>query len=1124
MGRAIGSVIHSITNVIGGGTAILTNTSESGINVSDTTLDTCVQGGCVAGSGGIDLRGQGIDSLINGGTSLLGGNGLGIYGSTLRAGGDIVLDGIGGTLAAGVSLDLIPSEDGASTLERINSVGNVIIRGIAGDESANNTIGTLYEQSGVILGRVSVSASGNVTIAGQGGTRNTLTGEFASSSHGVEVGAVNVAAGTGQTVSISGQAGSPGYGPYDAATPAALPVYGVLFEDPSSHLAAADGHIDVLGLAGSDVVVNGSLDAGAGNTTVNGNNILLDSGSALLASSNTAGGNIEVNALGVLAQSSSGIVRANAGDQGNGGAIHLYGTQGLRVYGSLFAQGGNTGGNGGSIETSGGGVDLRGIRVDASASHGNAGTWLIDPYDVAITSGTATGSLTGNNPFAPLNNSTIQDGDINAVLNASTNVTITTGAAGTSDGNITIGGGVNIQRSVGAAPVTFRLDANAGILGNGSFTMQSTAGALNLVFDADANGVAPYQGINLSGAQLLTNGGDLVMFGQNDPNGFATATFNGINLNLSRLDTRVGQSDTGAGGRVSLRGKGGYYDGFTGVSLSDTSISSSTGAIDIVGEGQNGGSGIALYANTFGSAAIISTTSGAMSLTGLGSTGSVNDGGFGLRAVHYALQTDSGTIDLRGYGTADRVNDGLVLDSLSSVTSNSGNIFLSGTSAGGGSGVSLVNTLANPSDALAAATVSSNSGIVVIRAHNNGSTDALRLDGSIASGASVDLRPGGVDINGNVTENPNDAIALGGNLGFAISSAELANIATTNLVLGSDIQVGRITVSGSIGYDHNLTLDAGAGGGIAVNGALDLGGNTLALISAGDITQRAPITAKSLLVISGSGLVNLDNAGNNVSSATLAGSASGNFTFVNAGTVGIGNVSAIGFAAAPNAPLTLTASGVHGNDVLVRALTGNMLLEANVSGTNVDLVSAGIFDNPGGNSISATGIWHVWGNSWIGETRGGLAGSGTLPNLYGCAFGATCSVTPSDAASQFIYIAQPTATINVADATREYGLPNGSFGFTVGGLILGDQAANAINGTILTGANQASNVGSYAINGSFVSPAGYLINVVPGLLAITPATLTYIADPYTRVYGDPNGALAGSVSGLRLADTLASST
>ncbi|RZA19941.1 MAG: hypothetical protein EOP93_07400, partial [Lysobacteraceae bacterium] len=64
---------------------------------------------------------------------------------------------------------------------------------------------------------------------------------------------------------------------------------------------------------------------------------------------------------------------------------------------------------------------------------------------------------------------------------------------------------------------------------------------------------------------------------------------------------------------------------------------------------------------------------------------------------------------------------------------------------------------------------------MVIRAGNDGSSDAIRIGGAIATAMAVNLRPGGVDANGGLTERTADEILIGGGTaGFALSGAELA--------------------------------------------------------------------------------------------------------------------------------------------------------------------------------------------------------------------------------------------------------------------------------------------------------------------------------------------------------------
>lgn len=874
--------------------------------------------------------------------------------------------------------------------------------------------------------------------------------------------------------------------------------------------------------------------------------------SRLDVSGTTGGGTINLDARNTATIDGTSSLDADATGNGNGGSILVNGATTLYGYGSYSARGGANGGNGGLIETSGDNVVLNGIVVDASAPLGTSGRWLIDPENVEIVSGSAT------NPAPPAHTSQIQDSDIGNALNTGTSVAIhATFVPDVAAGDITIDNGVSIARTANTAVLNLELDADGGISGSG-FGITSSAGPLNMLFDSDAAGLAG-GGIAFSTMNLLSNGGSISMYGQNDPvNGYANGiSLAGIN---SVIDTRTGSSDTAAAGNLVLRGEGGAFGvqlnaGYTqpsGTAQKGLTLDTGTGNITIIGQGGDGGDGIDLAAPTIVPLQLISS-SGNITMTGFAGAADVDadQGGTGISMTLapqaagspslLALQSASGMIDLRGCGAADftdpatglvLTSNGIFMQSGVDLLDSSGNIFLTGSSLGSGFGIVMQPAR---SASYVASSINAGSGNIVLRAHNAPATpnNVLQLAGNISTTGLAAIRGGSVDANGNIVENPADPIAINPSTpvaGISLYSGDLASIAAGTLVLGSDIQTGNVYVdaaSGNIGYGGNLTLDAAGGGSVGLNGgAVNVGTYTLALLADGNITQAGAITAGSLLATSTRGSVLLTNPANQVSASTVAGSAGGDFDFVNAGDVGIGTVAATSIAAASNAPTTLTASGIAAaGNVLAQSVGGNLLLNGNVSGNDVNLVAdAGLLLNNGNAAITAAGYWRVWTSSWVDENRGGLAGSGPLPNLYGCAYGASCSVTPAANANQFIYVAQPTATIDIANQSREYGLPNGPLSYVINGLILGDNAANAITGSTNTSATQASNVGNYAIGGSFASPAGYLIELAPGTLAVTPATLTYIANPYSRIYGDPNGALTGSVTGFRNSDTLTSAT
>ncbi|MFC7288768.1 filamentous hemagglutinin N-terminal domain-containing protein [Herminiimonas glaciei] len=84
------------------------------------------------------------------------------------------------------------------------------------------------------------------------------------------------------------------------------------------------------------------------------------------------------------------VVKADAIASGNGGKVIVWGNQTAQVYGSIFARGGAAWGNGGFIETSGlHHLDVAGIRVNAGASQGKNGQWLLDPENIIVNDGPA---------------------------------------------------------------------------------------------------------------------------------------------------------------------------------------------------------------------------------------------------------------------------------------------------------------------------------------------------------------------------------------------------------------------------------------------------------------------------------------------------------------------------------------------------------------------------------------------------------------------------------------------------------------------------------------------------------------------------------------------------------------
>ncbi|MEB3182353.1 MAG: filamentous hemagglutinin N-terminal domain-containing protein [Nostocaceae cyanobacterium] len=201
-------------------------------------------------------------------------------------------------------------------------------------------------------------------------------------------------------------------------------------------------------------------------------------------------------------------ILADALTTGNGGQIIVWSNQSTRAYGSFSARGGLQSGNGGLIETSSQNfLDVADIRVNATASNGLAGTWLLDPRNVTLRyNPTANGSFNSSNPniFTPSGDDAVVDiSNIETQLNAGTNVTITTGSTGTQSGNITADG-FGITKTT-ATPVTLTLQA-ANDIKLQNFGINADDGPLSIVLQADSDNSGTGN-ITVRNAGIQTRGG-----------------------------------------------------------------------------------------------------------------------------------------------------------------------------------------------------------------------------------------------------------------------------------------------------------------------------------------------------------------------------------------------------------------------------------------------------------------------------------------------------------------------------------------------------------------------------------------------------------------------------------------
>lgn len=139
-------------------------------------------------------------------------------------------------------------------------------------------------------------------------------------------------------------------------------------------------------------------------------------------------------------------VYADAKANGDGGKIITYADDTARIYGGLFSRGGLEAGNGGFIETSGKkSFDILNA-PDVSASAGEGGLWLIDPYNITIVNGAALTNVTpvGTEYTSTGTPATLGVDTILTAMSGGTNVEVKTDRndVGTDAGDINFGDGI----------------------------------------------------------------------------------------------------------------------------------------------------------------------------------------------------------------------------------------------------------------------------------------------------------------------------------------------------------------------------------------------------------------------------------------------------------------------------------------------------------------------------------------------------------------------------------------------------------------------------------------------------------------------------------------------------------
>ena len=397
--------------------------------------------------------------------------------------------------------------------------------------------------------------------------------------------------------------------------------------------------------------------------------------------------------------------------------------------------------------------------------------------------------------------------------------------------------------------------------------------------------------------------------------------------------------------------------------------------------------------------------------------------------------------------------------------------------------------------------VGSNSGAVSLTALGTSSDIVVPTGTSVFAGTDLTLNAGrDIDVTGAVQ-------------GFG----------TASLNAGRDIVINGCGCGGVAGNDvllsavRDIQVDSGIGAT-----------QTVTLLAGRDITDTADgrILAVGLRAVAATGGVNLSNStGHGV--GTIAGSASGAFSYKQDGNLTIGSVGASNGLASTNGGVTVDAgSGGITVDTLARVIANSAIV----------LAGATFKNNRGSDAVVSTaGRWLIYASA------PGTASDYNGLNSNNTAIWATTYPTPVTASgNRYVFAFAPTVTVSPDNVSKVYGqVPVLTYSALSGlqsevaGAYLADTLATATTGApVLTSAGSAANAtvagGPYLITialGSLAGLNGYSVNVGgTGNLTVTPATLTYVADSATRTAGTPNPAFTGTVTGFVNGETLTTAT
>jgi hypothetical protein len=363
------------------------------------------------------------------------------------------------------------------------------------------------------------------------------------------------------------------------------------------------------------------------------------------------------------------------------------------------------------------------------------------------------------------------------------------------------------------------------------------------------------------------------------------------------------------------------------------------------------------------------------------------------------------------------------------------------------------------------------------------------------------------------------SVTLTGSVTFEDGGVVLANVPLAN-------GIAAFTTTFPAGTQSLTALYSGDTDDSASIGSLTLSVARAHLTVTADSKSKIQGTANPPLTYTLSGFVNGDTAAVVSGSPTLSTTAT---TSSPAGTypidLGLGTLTAVNYDFPTLVSGTLSVSATGGSVVLV------------TSGGTAAYGQAVTFTamvTPGGSSSTPTGTiqFEVDGVNF-GSPLMLANGTVTSPALTTLAVGVHAITAVYSGDSNFtvntgslsLFVAKAHLTVTAGSASTVYGSPLPAFTATITGFVGSDTAA-VVTGSpsLTTTATPYSGAGSYPINVSAgtLAAANYdFVNVVSGVLTVSPAPLTVTANAASGPYGGPIPSFSATITGFVGNDTAA---